>query len=157
MDITILAAWGEFLGGVAVIGSLLYLASQIRQGAKLLQASTSAVSNATTIATSMAPVQDPEVARIFWDGMEGRAALSEADRRRFDPLISVHFGGWNQEYQYAADGVIGQAIWDARTRWMRRALRRPGIREWWAEWRDIYGDDFVRFIDGLIREGEAAG
>jgi hypothetical protein len=31
MDITILAAWGEFIGGIAVVVSLVYLASQIRQ------------------------------------------------------------------------------------------------------------------------------
>ena len=28
MDITTLAAWGEFLGGIAVVVSLIYLASQ---------------------------------------------------------------------------------------------------------------------------------
>ena len=31
MDITILAAWGEFIGGIAVVVSLIYLAGQIRQ------------------------------------------------------------------------------------------------------------------------------
>ena len=31
MDITTLAAWGEFIGGIAVVVSLIYLASQIRQ------------------------------------------------------------------------------------------------------------------------------
>ena len=40
MDITTLAAWGEFLGGIAVVISLVYLASQIRQNSKLLRAST---------------------------------------------------------------------------------------------------------------------
>ncbi len=40
MEITTLAAWGEFLGGVGVIASLIYLASQIRQNSKLLRAST---------------------------------------------------------------------------------------------------------------------
>jgi hypothetical protein len=31
MDITTLAAWGEFIGGIAVVISLIYLAGQIRQ------------------------------------------------------------------------------------------------------------------------------
>ena len=38
MDITTLAAWGEFLGGIAVVVSLVYLASQIRQNSRLLDA-----------------------------------------------------------------------------------------------------------------------
>jgi hypothetical protein len=40
MDITTLAAWGEFLGGIAVVVSLVYLASRIRQNSRLLRAST---------------------------------------------------------------------------------------------------------------------
>ena len=40
LDITTLAAWGEFLGGIAVVVSLIYLASQIRQNSRLLRAST---------------------------------------------------------------------------------------------------------------------
>ena len=36
MDTT-LAAWGEFIGGIAVVVSLVYLASQIRQESKLLR------------------------------------------------------------------------------------------------------------------------
>ena len=34
MDITTLAAWGEFLGGIAVVVSLIYLAGQIRMSTK---------------------------------------------------------------------------------------------------------------------------
>jgi hypothetical protein len=31
------------------------------------------------------------------------------------------------------------------------------MQQWWSEWRDIFGEDFAEFVDGLIREGEAAG
>ncbi len=30
--------------------------------------------------------QDPEVARVFWGGLNDRASLSETDRQRFDAL-----------------------------------------------------------------------
>jgi hypothetical protein len=45
MDITTLAAWGEFLGGIAVVVSLIYLAGQIRQNSRLLQISTAVASH----------------------------------------------------------------------------------------------------------------
>ena len=41
LDITTLAAWGEFIGGIAVVVSLIYLAGQIRQNSRLLRASSS--------------------------------------------------------------------------------------------------------------------
>ncbi len=31
LDITTLAAWGEFIGGIAVVVSLIYLAGRVRQ------------------------------------------------------------------------------------------------------------------------------
>jgi len=31
------------------------------------------------------------------------------------------------------------------------------MQQWWSEWRVIFDDEFARFIDGLIHEGEAAG
>ena len=42
MDITILAAWGEFIGGIAVVVSLVYLASQIRQNSLISMSPTTA-------------------------------------------------------------------------------------------------------------------
>ena len=43
MDINTLAAWGEFLGGLAVVVSLVYSASQIRQNSRLLRSATAPV------------------------------------------------------------------------------------------------------------------
>jgi hypothetical protein len=42
LDTTTLAAWGDFIGGIAVVVSPIYLASQIRRDSRLLRASTSA-------------------------------------------------------------------------------------------------------------------
>ncbi len=157
MDITTLAAWGEFLGGIAVVVSLVYLAGQIRQNSKLLRASTASSTTATNADFSSLVVQDSEVARIFREGMADRSSLTEDDMQRFDSLLAMMFGAYNQEYQFVADGVIGRLIWENRIRSMRLLFRRPGYRQWWTEWGDLYSDEFGDFVDGLIREGEAAG
>jgi hypothetical protein len=157
MDITTLAAWGEFLGGIAVVVSLVYLASQIRQNSKLLRASTASATTATTSDFSSLIVQDSDVSRIVREGMADRSSLSEDDLHRFNMLLNMAFTGWNQEYQFAADGVIGRSVWENRMRIMRRVLPLPGYRQWWAEWGDTYPDEYRNLVDGLIREGEAAG
>jgi hypothetical protein len=98
MDITTLAAWGEFLGGIAVVVSLVYLAFQVRQSrdqmsqnSKLISAQTTAATSQVRLMTYSLLVQDPEVARIWWDGLEDRDSLSDADRGRFDPLFTMTF------------------------------------------------------------------
>ena len=157
MDITTLAAWGEFLGGIAVVVSLIYLASQIRQNSKLLRSSTASTTsdNASRISTLMA--QDPEVARIFWEGSADRAALTSTDRQRFDPLMGMWMGGMVQNYQFAEDGVVSPLVWEYTARALSRLLKQPGVQDWWSEWYIDFPQEFRDYVDGLIREGEAAG
>ena len=98
LDINTLAAWGEFLGGVGVIASLIYLAGQIRQNSRLLMASTASATSGNSAEFLSLVVQDSEIARIFEDGQADRSSLPAADRRRFDPLIGLLFAHFNEEY-----------------------------------------------------------
>jgi hypothetical protein len=157
MDINTLAAWGEFIGGIAVVVSLIYLASQIRQNSKLLRAATASATIAATADFASLVVQDSEVARIFREGMADRSSLSEDDMQRFDALLTMVFTALSQEYQFFVDGVMARSIWENRTLSLRRVLLLPGYRQWWTEWGDTYPDEFRNLVDGLIREGEAAG
>jgi hypothetical protein len=157
MDITTLAAWGEFLGGIAVVVSLVYLASQIRQNSKLLRTSTASATSDITGRIPTLMVQDPEVARIFFEGTADRDALAATDRQRFDPLIALIMGGNLQEYQLAKDGVISPSVWDYRRGAIRRYMQAPGMQQRWSEWSIDIPQEIRAFVDDMIREGEAAG
>jgi hypothetical protein len=150
-----LGSLGEFIGGIAVVVSLIYLASQIRQNSKLLRASTASATRAQVSDVGSLMVQDPEVGRIYREGGADRSSLSEGDRTRCDAILSMEFHGLNQEHEFAAEDLIGPRLWQSRVRFMRRTLQQPGTREWWNEERGILDDDFREFVDGLIREIEA--
>ena len=157
MDITTLAAWGEFLGAVAVVISLVYLATQIRQGSKLLRAS-------TTIATAQMQnsyiplmMQDAELSQIYWNGLADYASLSEQDRHRFNPLMSMVFKDSVTATSSRTKGSRAQRRGEQNVRGMRWLFQQPGARQWWDEWREMYPQKFCKFIDDLVREGEAAG
>ncbi len=156
MDITTLAAWGEFIGGIAVVVSLIYLASQIRQNSRLLRTSTASATTEGFTVVSRMIAQDPEVARVFWAGLEGRESLSDLDRRRFDALFALNVNAWNQGRDFAKDDVISPAAWENAERMHRWFFAQPGAQQWWADWCFGYGDEVRDYVDGLIREGEAA-
>ena len=157
MDITILAAWGEFLGGIAVVVSLVYLASQIRQNSKLLRASSASVTQQSTAGPNSMIVADPDLSRIWWDGMADRATLSESDLRRFDPLLGMQMNGFQQHFRLSRDGIISSEIWDDMVQGYRWNLRNPGFLQWWHQYAgDIYIGEFREFMDGLIRDVESA-
>ena len=157
MDINTLAAWGEFLGGIAVLASLLYLAGQVRQTSRLLRASTASASAQIQEAQNTLVAQDPEVARIQLQGYADRDSLSEVDQRRLDSLLFMQMKGHNQRYRFHREGLDSNEAWESHKREIMWMARQPGIRQWWAAWRDLFDDAFCELFDGLIREGEAAG
>jgi hypothetical protein len=129
LDISTLAAWGEFIGGIAVVVSLVYLASQIRQNSKSLKASTASVAQQALLEVSSLLSQDLELARIYLGGLADRAALSEQDRMRFDPLVSVQITGLQQQFRLSRDGSLSSEVWadmEHAQRWFRQ---QPGIQQ----------------------------
>ncbi len=157
LDITTLAAWGEFIGGIAVVVSLIYLASQIRQNSKLLRASTTSATTQTRFSWMALTVQDPVLTRLYLDGLADPNALSEADRQRFEMLLTSQFAGNVQEYEFDRDGIGSPGTWELTKVGMQWQLQQPGGQQWWRQWSQIFRQDFREFVDSLIREGEAAG
>ncbi len=157
-DINTLAAWGEFIGGIAVVVSLIYLASQIRQNSRLVRSSTSAITMESTNGVSKLIAENPDVARVYWAGLADRRSLSESDRQRFDPMVSMSVGVFDQEYDPLQDGMMSERVWRRRKRSMAWLMQQHGMQQWWSDWgRALYEPEFCDLIDGLIREGEAAG
>jgi hypothetical protein len=158
MDITTLPAWGEFLGGIAVVASLIYLASQIRQNSRLLRASTTAASSQVEVAVNTLIAEQPDVAGSFVEGLVDRESFSADHRRRFDAVAGMWFQVLRQQYQFQLDGIGSADEWTYRHREMRwMFLQGTGTRQWWRKREDPFPDAFREVIDALVREAEAAG
>ena len=73
---------GDFVGGIAVIATLVYLAVQVRQNTQQLRASALSTSTAANVAFNYSLGTDPGAARVFQVGLEegdfNRAALARA-------------------------------------------------------------------------------
>jgi hypothetical protein len=50
----------------------------------------------------------------------------------------------------------GSASWAYTERGLRWFASQPGFQKYWSGFREEYPQDFREFVDGLIREGEAA-
>jgi hypothetical protein len=90
------------------------------------------------------------------DGLRDRAALTESDRQRFDMVFAVAVAALQQQLSLAKDNLIDADVWDSQVRGFQWTLRHEGALQWWNEYRGNSGDDFRDYMDGLIRESEAA-
>ncbi len=155
LDITTLAAWGEFIGGIAVVVSLIYLAAQIRANTKTVRASNysdiAAASN--EVNTSML---DKEVASLLVRGLDDFAALSAEDRWRFNSLMSLIVSPVHRAWDLHQRGLIDDTVKETQAHVWIALYENSGAKHWWETSQHWWPAKFRGYVDGLIREAEAA-
>ena len=110
MDWNALSAIAEIVGAVAVIGSLIYIAVQIRQNSILLKQNTDFARASIVHETNVSQtkiyeliVQDKEVAEIFQRGINGDI-LDGTELLRFEAILNIYCS-WLEDVdsQFKAD------------------------------------------------------
>jgi hypothetical protein len=122
---------GDFVGGLAVIATLLYLAVQIRQNTRILR--TSAEQTADPIAAIANIAQSPENAEVYHRGLVDPLDLSEAERTHFYLLMASSFYVLHQGYRAYQLGTQTRDTWQWQSRALQFYAGQPGVREWWRK------------------------
>jgi hypothetical protein len=148
MDITTLAAWGEFLGGIAVVASLIYLAGQIRMNTKTVRASN--FGDLLTVHSEFVSITtDPELASLYLRGLDDYVGLNTVDQMRFDGLISHMLNAVYRAWNLHEQGLLDDNMWEMQAHAMVAHLGNPGVRQWWEanqHWWHAKFRDYVREV-----------
>jgi hypothetical protein len=144
-------AIGELTSSIAIVVSLVYLAVQIRRGSRDSQRSTlfSIKSQMQQFRAMFA--HDPEVARVFREGLADLGSLSTDDRWRFGALMQYEFSFFEDVFLLRGETSLFQYS-SEDLRWL---ACRPGARAWWSKGRRVFQPDFQRHVDALVSEGDA--
>lgn len=151
MDLAALANLGEFIGGVFVVVSLIYLAYQVRQNTRSLR-----TENYARLLHSMSTLQsrlalDAELNHIFVVGAQDPGRLTGSERVRFSWALYEMFGTGEFMFHQARENSLPAVVWarwEATIGWW---LSHPGMREWWKSKPAPLAADFEAFGDDLIR------
>ncbi|MEN8376602.1 MAG: hypothetical protein ABFS34_14235 [Gemmatimonadota bacterium] len=140
-------AIGETVGAIAVVITLVYLASQIRQQNR--ESRIAAVHELNeAFRASITSFQDLGLAEVFSRGKTDFEALSEPDRLRFIAMIQGVFRVWEDAfYQYDA-GRLDPRIWTAMVAQFSGYLSLPGVQRVWEIRKRAYNEGFCRFVAG---------
>ena len=144
---------GDFIGGIAVIVTLLYLAFQMRQNTKQLRQNADLARLAGLEATNMHGQQArsdllaPGAAELYMAGLAGED-LSPADRLRFELLV--------RNYLYGMQGIflrtelLDDGDWPAMKGALAEFLRSPGAGRAWRRLRETFREDFRAEADAIL-------
>jgi hypothetical protein len=123
-----LANIGEFVGGIAVIISLLYLAVQIRQNTKAVQSASYHQAAEQTWSALLAVAQDQSLGEAV-SGVAAGREISAADQTRVAAMDASLLFGFENMLRLREQGLVDPDVWDNVFKNSISYLGRPRVRQ----------------------------
>ena len=150
---------GEFVGAIAVVVTLGYLAFQIRQNTVQLRQSSRAIQASVVESNAESGnrvremlILNTEISDLYLKGLQGYAGLDRRDRLRFGMLLANFTS--RVQASYVNNVVLGldpegtSGISDVVTYY----VHQPGFREWWNRNREAHRPVFRDFVDDRLAD-----
>lgn len=167
MSLQDLGSVGDFLGGVGVIVSLVYLAIQIRQNTQQVAQNTRAIGregirsfleDAATWRSYL--IHSPEVTDLYRRGLQIPDELEHGEWLRFRMLLQGLFEHWRFGYSIRnADPLISgwESFLEGTEAYLEATLAEPGGAKYWeAEARfRAQDDELARHVDQILQRVRA--
>jgi hypothetical protein len=142
---------GEFVGALAVVISLVYLAVQIRQNTRAVRSASHQTLVSTEQAIQASISDNPEVARIVVQANKDFDALNEEDRVRFLMLASRYFSTFENIYYQYSRGLLDEDLWQPWLEGMSFLVQQPGLQRYWEAFKFGFAEPFRELIDKQLQ------
>jgi hypothetical protein len=151
MDLATLAQLGEFVGGLFVVVSLVYLAYQVRQNTTSLRAENYArvLERLSTLQSQLS--SDADLNRIVVVGAQTPDALTRTERMRLTWSLYELFGAAEFVFHQDRHGALPDEVWERWRATLVWWLSNPGIQEWWRAKPSPFSASFEAFANDVIR------
>ena len=145
-----LGAIGEFVGGLLVVFSLLYLALQLRQNTRALRADTHQQWVVMNSAQNLLFPQNPEFAKLYIKGSAHPEQLAPEERIQFDALILNVMNTQEALFFQHLEGAVDTKFLRGREPSLLRLLAVRGVVAWWDRSAALTLDPrFVSYVEEL--------
>lgn len=144
-----IGAVGEIVGALAVFLTLIYLAIQIRQNTKAVQASAIDSANSQVSNIRMHIFSDSEVANIYRRGNEDPNSLDEDDSIRYRLLIHNILLALSNVITQASVTGLPESTWQTQLPILTRVVTTTGGKWFWKNYRHEFEESFRETIDAL--------
>jgi hypothetical protein len=147
MNIQDLGSLGELVGAVAVVISLLYLATQIRQNTQVVRASSYEDVAKGTREFMALFVQDERLAQMYLRGAAQLDHLTPEERLQFEMLLGHFFANFDVTVDLFNRRMIDDKMMAPFTRYAKSLLAEAGVADWWSQSQHFFSDDLRAYIE----------
>ncbi len=157
----LLGNFGEFVGAIAVVATLAYLAVQVNHTRKATEANTRSLrANAcwdgeiVFAQRNEKASRDPEFCELYRRAFQPDADITSFDvnertRIMFDVLSTLQLV--QAQYFMWREGSLPDEVWEYRSIWARRFVLLPVIRALWDETKGEYllSNSFTDYVESI--------
>ena len=143
-------ALGQAVGALAVVLTLVYLATQVRQNTIGVKLGAAAGAIAAVREWNYLFISDPSVRRVFRKGLSGLENMSEDESAQFGAytlnLIKIVE---NLHFQYV-NGALDPSVWMAWEFHLSKFLTTVGCQQYYQARRQSFSPKFQEWMDDQV-------
>ena len=133
MDLNTLANLGEFVAGIGVIISLIYLSVQVRQNTFSVRANTHQAFSDAAGDSLQSIYMDAEVSRLFSRALFDPESLDDEEWFRFRLIATRIIRHFESAFFQHRLGTMDPELWKGLERSIAEWCTRPGMSKWIVE------------------------
>ena len=140
---------GEFIGGIGVVVTLIYLAIQIRQNTASVRTAAGMDTARQVAEWADRMVVYPELGRIYNLSAEDPDSLEPEEASRFLFYIAEIFLIYEGQYQMYRQKHIANDMWIPKRDILLGFMKNPLIETWWVNRVSSFSESFYNYIETL--------
>jgi len=147
----LLGNYGEFVGAIGIVITLMYLAIQLRQNTRMMRASIRQARSDSSV--QLYSLGATSVVAEIRDKESRAEALTELEEER---MVLWNIGIWRQQqtiFFQAQDELLDVQTGDEQAAIVRNLMGYPSARRFWTANGNTFDSRFVAWVDGVIESG----
>jgi hypothetical protein len=148
-----IGALGEIVGAAAVVVSLLYLATQVRQSTRMMRAQAARDALGAMAEFSKPMMADPATARVFRIGTEDPGQLDVDERSQFGFLVFNFLKTAEALHNQFLNGTLQPDAWYGWEHVFAQYAKSPGFAAVWSIRSRAYSPAFRALYDSWPEGG----
>jgi hypothetical protein len=149
MSLENLGNLGEFIGAIAVLVSVIYLALQIRQNTKSLITQTGQAIMSQGVNASIDTAANDSL-MVVLAKLGDQKELTVAERIQYSIWMEGIITNYSQIFYVHQQGNLDDNLHEAAENRLRKILSKPGALEWWQSCRSDFTQEFQDDVDRIV-------
>jgi hypothetical protein len=147
MNVETISAWAQLLASAGMIGSLFYLAAQVRQNTRSARAAVvdSLARSMHDLAFAMA--QNDELLKIVTGTLKDWDGATETEKARAASFLLGYFKLFENAWFQMRKGTLEPDQWQGYDGFLRTVLFEPAVKPWWQMRRTFFAPGFREYVD----------